>query len=213
MTTQEMHDWFDLIQDKYSSPYFTDGEKDSFLTRAQYQYINELFPDNEGGAFNIESDMLTLQNVSTLVYETTASLNMSSAGIINKANINTTLNSISGGTEPYIRILNVSLNNGTSVVPVRFRRHNDFYKLEKNSFKSASADVPTYRIISTGIKLAPINITYDVYFTLLKEPKKIQLGVTEPELPSNTHDKLVAIALELAGVSSRDEALMVMGKQ
>lgn len=205
MTVQQMHDWFDLIQDKYSSPYFTDTEKDTFLTRAQYQYVNELFPIVDSPV-NVESNINSVECIATLIIETDSPINPSATGKILTNNISTEVGS------DYMRLLNISVDNGVERVAARFRRHNDFYKLEKNSFKAGSNDVPVYKIVSDGIILAPANTSYGVYFTVIKEPEDIQLGVTEPELPAHTHDKVVAIALELAGVASRDEALMVINQ-
>ena len=42
MNIQEMHGWFDVLQDKGDSPYFTTAEKTQFLNRAQLKYVNEI---------------------------------------------------------------------------------------------------------------------------------------------------------------------------
>ena len=41
MNIQEMHSWFDILQDKGDSPYFTIDEKTQFLNRAQTKFVNE----------------------------------------------------------------------------------------------------------------------------------------------------------------------------
>ena len=41
MNIQEMHSWFDILQDKGDSPYFTVDEKTQFLNRAQTKFVNE----------------------------------------------------------------------------------------------------------------------------------------------------------------------------
>tara|TARA_R110002020_G_scaffold426668_2_gene636065 strand:- start:301 stop:1209 length:909 start_codon:yes stop_codon:yes gene_type:complete len=41
MNIQEMHSWFDVLQDKGDSPYFTTDEKTQFLNRAQTKFVNE----------------------------------------------------------------------------------------------------------------------------------------------------------------------------
>ena len=40
MTIQQMHDYFDLVQDKFNSPYFVDTEKDIFINQAQERFVN-----------------------------------------------------------------------------------------------------------------------------------------------------------------------------
>jgi len=41
MNIVEMHSWFDVLQDKGDSPYFTVAEKTQFLNRAQTKFVNE----------------------------------------------------------------------------------------------------------------------------------------------------------------------------
>ena len=42
MNIQEMHSWFDVLQDKGDSPYFTIEEKSQFLNRAMTKYVNSI---------------------------------------------------------------------------------------------------------------------------------------------------------------------------
>ena len=42
MNIQEMHSWFDVLQDKGDSPYFTVAEKTQFLNRAQVKFVNDV---------------------------------------------------------------------------------------------------------------------------------------------------------------------------
>ena len=42
MNIQEMHSWFDVLQDKGDSPYFTVEEKTQFLNRAQTKFVNDI---------------------------------------------------------------------------------------------------------------------------------------------------------------------------
>jgi hypothetical protein len=58
-----------------------------------------------------------------------------------------------------------------------------------------------------------VSISARIYFTVLKYPITVNLDYDTPannvnsDLPDFTHDKIVALALEYAGISSRDEAL------
>ena len=49
MNIKEMHSWFDVLQDKGDSPYFTVAEKTQFLNRAQMKFVNEVIQNH----FNI----------------------------------------------------------------------------------------------------------------------------------------------------------------
>ena len=66
---------------------------------------------------------------------------------------------------------------------------------------------------ATGYQFGPINTGARLYFNVLKYPKVVILDDVTPannvdsDLPDFTHDQIVALALELAGVSSRDENL------
>ena len=42
MNIEEMHSWFDVLQDKGDSPYFTVDEKTQFLNRAMTKYVNSI---------------------------------------------------------------------------------------------------------------------------------------------------------------------------
>lgn len=204
MTITEMHQLFDIISDKEGIPYFTDDEKDLLLNRAQIETIRELLPDQlNPNAVNVETSSIVFDNVEDLVYEVSG-INTSS-GELTKATINTALQAASGDSEDYWLILNVSYDGK----PCKHVRHNDWYKFQANDFKTASADVPQYRGLSSKLVFLPVDDTASIGLTLLKNPVEVDLGtVTNCELPDSMHTRVVAIGLEFAGISARDEALM-----
>ena len=213
MTIQDMHNWFNQLQDKYGSPYFSDDMIDLFLNRAQIEYLNTVFPDNEGGVANIEQTQLITENFDTLVYETTSPLYMNASGMVSRATIQTRLNSETGSTEGWRHILNVSADQSGIRLDVKFRRHNDFYRLERNTFKIDDQDKMVYRLESRGLLFTPINVQTKLYFTLMKLPKPVSLsGSISSELPAYTHNEIVAIAVDFAGIASRDEALIQLNQ-
>lgn len=203
MTVQEMHNWFEQLLDKYQAPYFTEAEIDRFINRAQIEYINSFLPDGEGLELTPEQNAHILENLNTLVFET-AALNMSGAGEITDVNIQSALDTASGSTEAFIKILNVSSEG----LPVKFVRHNDFYKFQQNDFKQASAAYPQYKRVSGKFIFLPVDVSDDIKFTLLKYPREVALGTTtDSDLPDSTHNNIIAIAINSAGIATRDDAL------
>lgn len=211
MTLAEMITWFDILQDKFGSPYFTDSEKVLFLNRAQWEYVNTTIPSNEGGLVNIEVDENILKNVAPLIYELPAQ-NMGTNGLVTNTNINTALQTASGdGTAEFIKLMRIKAVKNGSIYPVKFARHNDIDAFYTNAFKKPSYSNPRYTLQNNGFQFYPIDTLVSLYFTLLKSPKDMsQVGPVNCELPKITHNEIVAIGLEFAGVAGRDEILQQM---
>lgn len=203
MTTQEMHMFFDIIQDKYASPYFEDDEKDLILTRAQIAVVEDFLPSNYRGMLTTEESSVIFENLDDITYE--LNITIPSGGEVLKSTIQTALNTASGNTEPYLVILNVSRNNK----PCKWVRHNDWYKFQNNTFKSATDEEPQYKILNDKLEFLP-STSQTGTITVLKRPIDIKLGLTESELPDSMHNKIVALGIEIAGIASRDEALMAI---
>lgn len=197
-----MNAYFDLLIDKVGTAYFLDSEIDSFLNNAQTEYIKSVLPSNEGGVVNIEADQIVSNNLFTLMYET-AGLTPSS-GEITKAAVNTALNTASSGSEPFLYVLNVNWTKSGTTYPVKFTRHNDWYAMERNSFKQGVAARPRYKQLATKFVFSPVDDTASVKFTLLKQPVAIANPGTNCELPEHTHKRIVEIAVDLAIKSIRD---------
>jgi hypothetical protein len=209
MTITEMLTWFDVLQDKYGSPYFTDSEKLLFLNRAQWEYVNATIPSNEGGIVNMEVDENVLKNVSSLLFELTV-LNQSTSGIITNATINSTLQTVSGdGTAEFIKVMRVKVVKNGRTYPAKFARHNDIDAFHNNYFKKPTYDTPKYTLQNNGFQFNPTDTVASIYFTVLKRPKDMTL-VVNCELPQITHNEIVALGLQFAGIASRDEILQQM---
>lgn len=206
MSAQEMNDYFDLLIDKVGTAYFIDSEIDSFLNNAQIEYIKSLLPSNEGGVVNIEADQIVSNNLFTLFYET-AGLTPNGSGEITKANINAALNTASGDSEPFLYVLNINWTKSGQTYPVKFTRHNDWYAMERNSFKQGVAARPRYKALATKFIFSPIDTGASVKFTLLKHPVDITTPGTDCELPEHTHKKIVEIAVDIATAALRDAEL------
>lgn len=201
-----MASYFDIIQDKYGSTYYTDAEKDLFLQRAHIEFVKELLPVRNEDTQNIELSQDTISQIATLIYELPY-FNMDSTGTVPKSSIETALNTaISGGV--LWRPLSIGIILGGKSVPAKYIRHNDRWEFANNYFKKPSIDSPKVRETASAYLFEPITTSAKIYFTVLKYPAVVSIsGNISSDLPDHTHDKIVAMALELTGVASRDAAL------
>lgn len=204
MNIATMSSWFDILQDKYGSAYYTDSEKSLFLNRAQIEFVNEFLPKGpKENQINIELSQDTISQISPLIYEL-PSMAMNSSGIITKAAIATALDNLSSGALVW-RPLSIGWEYSGTKKPVTYMRHNDRWKFEDNFFKKPSLKSPKVRETSTTYVFGPISTTPRIYFTILKYPQEVDITTdVDSDLPDFTHNKIVAMALEFAGVGSRD---------
>jgi hypothetical protein len=221
MTIEEMRSWFDMIQDKFNSPYFTDLEFEEFINQGQMNFVNEsifgqfipsLSQRERGGQITnpSESTQQGLEVIRPLIIPDLA-ISSNSAGEISESAINTAINTaISKTGQEYIHLLAVTLNDSGTDRICRFVRHNDYVKFKTNSFKKPTARAPLYRLSRNGILLDPTGVkTYKL--SVVKKPDNVSLSTpTHCELPSEYHNIVVAYAVQLASIASRDEALAVM---
>jgi len=206
MTIATMASYFDLLQDKYGSTYYTDAEKSLFLQRAHIEFIKELFPVEDRSNTNAELSQDTISQIAPLIYEIPYT-NMNSSGVITKAAVQAALTAMSA-TALVWRPLAIGWELGASKKPLKYLRHNDRWEFADNYFKRADSANPKIRETYTSYIVEPVSVSAKVYFTLLKYPAVVDItGGVSSDLPDFTHDRIVAIALELAGVASRDAAL------
>jgi len=205
MTVTEMKSWFNILQDKYGSTYYTDGEISQFFQRAQIEFISKMLP---GGRMveNLELSQDSISKISPLIYELPFQ-NMSSTGVVTKANLQSAL-TVLNNTALLWRPLSIGWVLNGQYRPVKFVRHNDRWEFAVNFFKKPSLTNPKVRETYNSYIVEPTNIGAKLYFTLLKYPNKVDIaGAVNSDLPDFTHDEIVSIALELTGIASRDTAL------
>ena len=201
-----MASWFDILQDKNGSAYFTDSEKALFLNRAQLEFVEELLDGNGKTELNIETTQDTIQKIAPLIYELPYQ-SMNSSGVISKGTIQTALTNMNADAIVW-RPLAIGWELGKSKLPIKYLRHNDRWEFEGNYFKRPSVKNPKIRETYTSYLISPVSLSARIYFTLLKYPLEVDITNTiDCELPENTHNRIVAIALEFAGVGSRDTVL------
>ena len=205
MTITSMAQLFDLLQDKYGSPYYTNPEKTLFINRAIVDFVQAFLPP-EGEGMNVDLNEDAMSQIATLIYSLPY-MNMSSAGVVTKASVQTALNTaIAGGL--LWRRLNTGWVLGGETKPAKWTRQNDYYEFKANYFKNPSLDSPRFFETATTYQFDPINTNAKLYFTVLKYPVTVDIDtVVNCDLPDFTHNKIVAMALEFAGIGSRDENL------
>lgn len=213
MTTVEMLNWFDLLQDKFGAPYYDVAHKLDFLNRAQFEYIKGLFPDNEGGRINVEYDWNVLQNVAPLVYELPP-LTMSTSGTIPISTLVTQLQTLSGDTSADVyKLLSIEYKQGSKRFPCRVLRHNDKAAFEANYFKKPDYANPRYLLQNGNLQFRPIDDQTPIFITVLKTPRALSVSpAVDCELPVTTHNEIVALALQFAGIGTRDVLLANMNQ-
>ena len=211
MTVTEMHEWFDTIQDKVDTMYFTIHEKDQFINRAIQEFVNDLVSDlldNPAGPTMVFGAIETTQPMSFLL-KPLMYLDLqvvATTGLVSDVDINTALDTAASDTGlQYQTILSVADDTNA---PVRFVRHNDYARNSLNEFKQPTATKKVFRHAADGIMVSPTdNGTY--YITVIKEPKFVDYDAgIDTDLPDVAHDYVLAQALEHAGIASFDENLL-----
>lgn len=212
MTIAEMALYFDILQDKFGSPYFTNPEKSLLLNRAQIIFVKEMLPTDKDVDLNIETNADTVAVVAPLIISLTPISNPLN-GSVTKISVQANLTALVSDAL-YWRVLNVGYSiDGTNFVPVTYVRHNDWYKLLDNYFKYPDDSNPKYKETYIDFQFLPNNTAADLYFTVLKYPVVVDIDTNvSSDLPDSVHDKIVSIACELAGIGTRDQMLFEMSK-
>lgn len=206
MNIATMKMWFELLQDKSGSAYYTDSEISLFINRAQIDFVEKLLSGDGEQELNIESSQDTIQSIAPLIYELPY-LTMNSSGVITKGAVQTALtNLVADGI--LWRPLAIGWELGKSKLPIKYTRHNDRWEFETNYFKKPSTKSPKVRETYNSYVFSPATLAARIYFTVLKYPKTVDITNTiDSDLPDNTHNRIIATALEFAGVGSRDAML------
>ena len=208
MTTQEAVDYFAILQDKYGSPNLIESEIVDFLNHAVNEYINRVLPDSQGGVVNIEMDSSVLNNIAPIIF--TISENTTS-GLLTNAVIDAALVTESGDANAErLTILEVSVTDTGVKYPAKYTKYNNINAFERNFFKkSSSPDNVRYVYNGKGLQFYPTDDVVDIGLTVVKKPKTLALSpAVNPEFSDYVMYSVIAIALQLAGVSTRDTELI-----
>lgn len=211
-----MHSLFKLIVDKVGSPYFTDSEIDEFLNAAQGSLLEDYVynrnmkdkrmqlplkeADPESGFENVA---FLNEYISNLVTE--ISVVTDAQGQIPYAAIDASL-----PTSMY-NLVNIARKDDNDVFRnVRYWRHNDYWRLKDNTLKTFDDENPAHLKYDDYIQVLPVAEGTDIDLTVIRYPRDIKLDEDTPannqdsELSESSHDEIVYMALELAGISIRE---------
>lgn len=221
MTITQAIDKINILQDKHGSAYFEETEIASLLDMAQNERLNRLFPDDAGGVVNFEQDENVFSNIRSLVHYMPLSSNFSvtvtgKGTLLSYSAIATKLNTLIGttnGSHAVFRILNVDHNGN----PVKYVKHNNLLSIKTNPFKEPSTTNPKYTLTKDGILLFPSTLAGNqLEITLIREPYKFSTiynissgGDSHPDWDDYNMNLIIMIALQLAGISTRDEELLL----
>jgi hypothetical protein len=210
MTIGKSIEIFNVLLDKYGSPYLTDDEICDLLNMAlRGEYLNRLFPDNQGGITNFEFDQNTVANIQPLIW--TLTVNMNSSGLLTNTAINTALRTATGNNDDtYFRIASVGWTSGSNTIPVKYVKQNDRWAFERNIFKKPSTSNPKYTLLGEGLKFYPTSEATNLTLTVVKYPVLIESANAEDECELGDYQmhQILSIALKLAGISVRDRELI-----
>lgn len=224
-----MHGWFDILQDKYNAPYFTDTEKDEFINRAQSTFVNDviytqLYPTLQDGERGpqvlsaIESTLAGSEILKPLILEDLAVVTATpNWDLIANSAINTAVAAAANAGDEFMHFIGLETAGSTFTAGriVRFVRHNDYLRFKHNIFKAPSNTNPIWRLVRSGLKVegaTALTGAESFLVSVIKTPTDVDIAGTDCELPDFTHDKIIAIALEFAGVATRDEALALINR-
>lgn len=215
MTAAEFNSRFDLICDKVGSPYFTAGEKESFIMTAQYSIIDELmFPkrrnqekkDQDVFGFQYQNSML--QGLQKLRVET-GDIEIVSPNQITFASITSAPNS---KPVPY-KIINFSLPEDVLVpsayynakyVPSLTSTISIYSNLQFG--KANSTKYGIYTVMGDVIKFSPALANADtVRIEYIRVPANFNIaGNVTCEVDPIYHNEILFRALQLAGIAIRE---------
>lgn len=207
MTIAQMATYFDILQDKYGSPYFINTEKSLLINRAQVIFVKDLLPTEPNQIVNLEATQNTIMEITPIIVPL-PNIVVPSTGIITYAALETALSGLISGAQ-FWRVLNIGYTtDNINFKAVKYVRHNDWFAFQENFFKNPDDTNPKVNEYYLGFQILPININANLLFTVLKYPVNVDIdGGISSDLPDFTHDKIIAIALELAGIGTRDQML------
>lgn len=191
MTATELHRQWEILLDKYESPYFTDIEFNEFANKAQLEIVTDIFYDrfekmsnpyrkdahHGEPKYGWENTSVEGYDLAPLTLPVT--LTTTANGRILYSNIEAAIS----GTLYHIGQIGVSYD-GTNYVSAGFTRHNDYEALQANFYKRSSQSSPMARMYDGYVEIDPA-AAITARMTVLRYPTDI---VYDGDTPSNNVD-------------------------
>lgn len=220
MNIVNMHSWFNILLDHYNEPYFIDTEIDEFINSGTMEFVNDIifkeyFPslgENEKGLQALNSMESVIQGSEILQPLILSNLSVATASsYATRAAINTAIQAATGdANDKLMHVISVVYNDGDEDRLVRYVRHNDRARFNQNEFKKATLRNPIYSVVRNGLLIEPSTVS-SVILSALKTPKLVSKADNiSSDMPDFTHQRIMAYAVAMSGVASRDEVLLQM---
>ncbi len=206
MTLQHAIDIFTILQDKYGSSNIIESEIVDLINMATQEYLNRVFPDNEGSRVNFEFDQNVVMNIQPLIW-TLSGISMDANGRVLNSVINTALQTATGdGDSEYFRIGSIGLTTGGTTYPVKYVKQNNRWAYEQNFFKKPELTRPKYTPLSIGLQFYPTSVSTPLTINVIKNPKVWTTADVAEEMEFSDYAtySIIAIALKLGAVATRD---------
>ena len=221
MNIREMHSWFNILLDHFNEPYFIDTEIDEFINAGTVEFVNDIifkeyFPSaqaQERGPQTLSSIESVIQGSEILQPLLVPDVRVTAvSGIIDRGSIATEIESTIGEPGELMHIIHVVKLLNDEERMVRYVRHNDRPRFKQNVFKAATERNPIFNFSNLGIMVEPRD-DEDYLISLVKKPRKVSLETdVDSDLPSFTHQRIIAYAINMAGVASRDDVMLQLQK-
>lgn len=171
-----MHEYFDVLLDKYGGAYFTSEEKDYFFTDALNEYILDSIEQRSNIELtrtktpeiltSLESTIRTIESIQPYLFDVSVNADPSTGRIL-MSSINSEIRNkyeesdiftSSNFTAKYILSVGKRNDNYSSKLDsrkVKFVRHNDIYEFLDNDFKKPSSQDPVYLLNKDNLEVLP----------------------------------------------------------
>lgn len=214
MTTAQALVKFDILLDKYGSPYFEESEKLEFLNMSQLEILNRMIPDSLGGVVNFESDYNVYQSIVPLIWDIdvpfASQTSSGDSSLVLRDTIRTSLRTVTGDTTCQVfRILSIGVLQSSSplvFLPIKYVKRNNINSYTANVFKKPTSANYSYTDGAGVFRIYP-NPNALVRFAVMKTPR-IMAADNSPDWDDYVMNQVILQAVKLAGVPLRDEEII-----
>lgn len=209
MTTTQVLQVFDILQDKYGAPFFPPAWKIDMFNMCQYEFLHDLLPEEGGESLNFDFSSNITKNIQPLIYS--VSVNMDSTGLVTTTALDAAIQAASAdATAKLFRIMSIGILSGIYTYEVKYLKQNNKWAFENNYFKKPSSPKKVkYEITAPGLKFSPVSTTTALKITVIKTPRAIDDSpVVNPEWDDYVCYNLIAKMLKLAGIATGSDELI-----
>ncbi len=234
MNLPQMHEYFDVLIDKYGGIYFTSEEKDTFFTDAINEYILDSIEQRSNVKLtrtktpevltSLESTIRSLESIQPYIYNVVVTAD-ATTGNVNISDLNEAIRFSEEGVESlgidysskYIMSVakrNTPYTSKLDAKKVKFVRHNDIYEFLENDFKKPSSTNPAFLLNKQELEILPPDTTgiYNISGIRSVEPIRYDEAnygeendnSVEPAIDNMYKQRIVRLAVSLAVASVGD---------